>query len=84
MVSSLDRPQILIIRSFMVFRFQGRRRKALRPRYLTMFRPISKCGRSGHIEGRDGRHVDDVAVLGAHRHDLDRLVEADEQRTNHG
>ena len=34
---------------------------------------------SRHVVGGDGRHVDDVAVLGADGQDLHRLVEADEK-----
>ena len=40
-------------------------------------------GRSAaDIVGRDGRHVDDVGVLGGHGSDLDRLVEANQQRAD--
>ena len=35
-----------------------------------------------HVEGGQGGHVDDVAVLGAEGHDLHGLVEADEQRAD--
>ena len=35
------------------------------------------------IEARQRRHVDDVGILGAERHDLHRLVEADDQRPDH-
>lgn len=39
---------------------------------------------SPRVIRRNRRHVDDVAVLGVERDDLDRLVQADEQRADDG
>jgi len=36
------------------------------------------------VVGGDCRHVDDVGILDAHRDDLDRLVETDQQRADDG